>query len=242
MKRFGLIGKPISHSLSPALFRAAYGGRYDYDLIETPDFESAWKEFLEHYDGINVTAPYKEQALEKADILSEECEAIGATNLLIKTPEGIKAYNTDYSAVALMLLELLSKRPLSTALVIGCGGAGKAATVAALEMGLKTSIANRNTGKASEFASGLGEMFGAKKAPKVYPLTELPDADIVLYTLPLKIEGLEKFSETPTIEANYKDPVLNGESGRQWLLSQAVNGYSLFTAEKPDAEAMTRII
>ena len=34
MKKFGLIGHPISHSLSPALFKAAYGGKYAYELIE----------------------------------------------------------------------------------------------------------------------------------------------------------------------------------------------------------------
>ena len=62
MKRFGLIGKPISHSGSPRLFRAGYHGKYEYDLIEAPDFETSWKLFLEKYDGINVTAPYKELA------------------------------------------------------------------------------------------------------------------------------------------------------------------------------------
>ena len=42
MDKFGLIGYPIAHSLSPRLFSAAYGGRYAYELIETPDFEKAW--------------------------------------------------------------------------------------------------------------------------------------------------------------------------------------------------------
>ena len=84
--KFGLIGHPIAHSLSPALFKAGYDGRYPYELIETPDFEEAYRRFLQDYDGSNVTAPFKELAFEKADILSEECKAIKATNLLIKTP------------------------------------------------------------------------------------------------------------------------------------------------------------
>ena len=101
--KFGLIGHPIAHSLSPALFKAGYDGRYPYDLIETPDFEEAYQIFLNEYDGINVTAPFKELAVQKADILSEECRIIGATNLLVKTTEGIKAYNSDYLGVRLWL-------------------------------------------------------------------------------------------------------------------------------------------
>ena len=106
MKKFGLIGHPVAHSLSPALFKAGYDGRYPYELIETPDFEEAYSRFLNEYDGINVTAPFKELAYSKADILSEECKVIKATNLLVKTPEGIKAYNSDYLGVQMWLREV----------------------------------------------------------------------------------------------------------------------------------------
>ena len=105
MKRFGLIGHPIAHSLSPALFKAGYDGRYPYDLIETADFEEAYRRFLEGYDGINVTAPFKELAYGKADILSDECKVIKATNLLVRTPEGVKAFNSDFLGVRLWLEE-----------------------------------------------------------------------------------------------------------------------------------------
>ena len=104
--KFGLIGHPIAHSLSPALFKAGYDGRYPYELIETADFEEAYERFLEGYNGINVTAPFKELAFAKADILSPECKTIGATNLLVKTPEGIKAYNSDYLGVRMWLAEI----------------------------------------------------------------------------------------------------------------------------------------
>ena len=85
--KFGLIGHPIVHSLSPALFKAGYDGRYLYELIETSDFEEAYQRFLDGYDGINVTAPFKELAFTKADILSEECLAVKATNLLGPAPQ-----------------------------------------------------------------------------------------------------------------------------------------------------------
>ena len=46
MMRFGLIGHPIGHSLSPALFSAAYAGQFCYDLIEGPYFEESYARFL----------------------------------------------------------------------------------------------------------------------------------------------------------------------------------------------------
>ena len=101
--KFGLIGYPIAHSQSPELFRKAYGGRYAYDLIEEADFYRAWQRFLDGYDAVNVTAPFKEPALRRADLPAPECLKIGATNLLVKTPEGVKAWNSDYLGV----LELL---------------------------------------------------------------------------------------------------------------------------------------
>jgi len=241
MKKFGLIGHPIAHSKSPALFKAAYDGKYPYDLIEGADFETSWKKFLDEYDGINVTAPFKELALARADVLSAECEAIGAGNIFVKTPEGIKAYNSDYSAVALLLLEAMKEQQLQTALVVGCGGAGKAAVVAAMEVGLKTRIANRSVEKAEAFADSLAEVFGKKKRPEVYNIENMPESDVVLYTLPLAVPGLENLKYKTVLEANYKDPVLNAESGKKWLLSQAVNGYVLFTGEQPNAEKMAEV-
>ena len=83
MDSFGLIGHPIAHSLSPALFTAAYGGKYPYDLIETPDFEQAWARFLAGYKAINITAPFKENAFARVNWKSPACERIGATNLVV---------------------------------------------------------------------------------------------------------------------------------------------------------------
>ena len=103
MDKFGLIGHPIAHSSSPALFSAAYGGKYIYELIETPDFDQAWARFLADYKAINVTAPFKGDAYGRVDWRSPECERVGATNLVVKTAEGTKAYNSDYRGVKALL-------------------------------------------------------------------------------------------------------------------------------------------
>ena len=132
MKRFGLIGHPIAHSLSPVLFKAGYDGRYPYELIETADFEESYARFIEGYDGINVTAPFKELAFAKAEILTDECKTIGATNLLVKTPEGIKAYNSDYLGVRMWLKEVAD-------VLSGCSAIEKRATPLAAGGGARSS-------------------------------------------------------------------------------------------------------
>ena len=218
MDRFGLIGHPITHSLSPALFRAAYGGKYAYELIQTPDFEEAWARFLSDYKAINVTAPFKGDAFGRADWTSPECGRVGATNLVVRTPEGLKAYNSDYLGVK-TLLEPLGR---GSAAVIGFGGAGKAALAAAEDLGFETRLYRH-----AEIARGV-------------------QADVVIYTLPRFTEGADRLECAHLIEANYKDPCLSGHPGyipgTEWLLQQAVSGYILMTGEQPDAAAMRTVL
>ena len=67
--KYGLIGYPIAHSKSPALFQAAYpDSDMTYDLIEETDFERAYRRFLDTYDAVNVTAPFKGDAFRKVDV------------------------------------------------------------------------------------------------------------------------------------------------------------------------------
>ena len=280
--RYGLIGHPIAHSGSPALFRRAYGGKWPYDLIETPSFDEAWERFLDAYDAINITAPFKEKAAARADIKSPEVQSIGAANIAVKTRCGVKVFNSDYLGVRMLLERLTEGMPDKKTdetsgrreedacdgplrvLVVGYGGAGKAAAAAARDMGLETTVCNRSD-------HGL---------VSVRPLSEIPEsgADIVLYTLPMLIPEMETFfarvrkGEIPgpqmLIEANYRDPVFapafpdiafphpvpdGGKAfpsvparsvplpegcrytpGEDWLLAQAVTGYEILTGIKPE--------
>lgn len=235
MKRFGLIGDPIAHSLSPLLFNAGYAGECIYELIEGEDFETSWNKFLESYDGINVTAPFKEKAWAKADILSDECRLIGASNLIVKTPEGTKAFNSDYLGVRKWLEEaVLSQEQVSgtpqervSAAVIGCGGAGKAAAAASALMGFRTVLVNRDMSKAqaivenhSRFAASYP---GAVPASlEIVPISDVLDVfrscDIILYNLPVSLPELSLLPEALAdgrgrifLEANYRNPSFDEE-------------------------------
>ena len=279
--KFGLIGHPIAHSLSPALFKAGYDSRYPYQLIEGADFEDSYRRFLEGYDGINVTAPFKEPAFAKADILSPECKAIGATNLLVKTPDGIKAYNSDYLGVRMWLSEVAeglksvlppwpqgegpttkewegffsSPQPPQTAvkaLIVGLGGAGKAAAAAAESLGMEVIRMNRTI-----------------RDERTKPLSDFREcfreADIIIYNIPTAIPELYELADEDfgagrpkyILEANYRkpsfdevllqkmrtaNPMAEYTSGKIWLLYQAVTGYEIFTGEKPDLRKMSDVL
>lgn len=252
MKRFGIIGDPISHSLSPLLFRAAYGGKYPYELIEGSDFTLSWERFVSDYDGINVTAPFKEMAAAKADISSDAVRRSGATNLLVKTPEGIFAENSDYLGVMMTLrLHGISS---GKALIIGLGGAGRAAALAALDSGCRVGLMNRTRERAERFAAGLPEA-GFTVLDLSDMKAAIKEADLILYTATFPAEGLDKlsaedFAGKTVLEANYRSPSLSEEllsrsraiSGREWLLNQAIAGYRTFTGENPDTEKMTQTL
>ena len=255
MKRFGLIGHPVAGSFSPKLFAAAYGGRYAYDLLEGADFGASWQRFLDEYDGINITAPFKESAFRAVDALSDDARLCGAVNLAVKTPAGIVGYNTDVAGVVLAVREALAglaspdPQPvipgstgnlLKEALVVGCGGAGRAAAVAALRLGCRVTLANRTPSRAAALAEDLGCAW--------VPVEDLPalSPDLVIYTVPGPMDGFPEFPGAIILEANYRTPCLEGRgkvyiSGRRWLLFQAVAGYEIFTGETPDAGAMFRI-
>ena len=241
--KFALIGHPVAGSLSPRLFKAAYGGRYPYDLIDEPAFEAAWERFLAGYDGINVTAPFKQDAFANVSRLTPDALATGAVNLVVRNGQETVGYNTDVEGVLGAVRE--TGLPVSDALIVGAGGAARAAAVAALRLGCRVTIANRTLSKADELAYSLGcEAVSLAHMGSLTP-------DLVIYTLPgsapLTLEG-SLFRNALVLEAEYKHPVLADipcrayVGGRRWLLWQAVAGYALFTGEEPDAEKMSSVL
>ena len=234
MPEFGLIGHPIEHSQSPRLFEAAYHGRYSYDLIRGEYFEESYSRFLKGYKAVNVTAPFKEKAYAKADIVSGPVALTGAANILVNTPEGVKAYNSDFTGVILTVADALFPGIVRefygtfgavahvkvhqfvraqlgvhyvrrpAALVTGLGGAGKAAALASAEMGFATTVMNRTASKADAFVEGLPE-YGFRVAPIGSFREELKRADLLVYALPA---ALDCFTELGVEDFSSKPIVL----------------------------------
>ena len=306
MAKYGLIGDPIATSRSPLLFEAAYKGQeqpdgsaYKYDLIEGSDFETSFKKFIDEYQAINVTAPFKELAYARVEELAEQGKGvisgpvarIGATNLLVKTSEGIAAHNSDFTGIVAAIAEAyypgiveefikeygdrffiklhqfflmsLSRRfyQQPQALIVGCGGAGRAAAVAAGELGFGTVLMNRTLEKAQAIAQAMPEYEFFPDPIKDFK-EAVKECDLIIYTLPVALPEIEEFSaddfakkgacdEKVIMEANYKNPSFDEIArakiaaaegiyipGDRWLLYQALTGYHFMTGLTPDLKAM----
>lgn len=243
--KYGLIGYPISHSKSPELFRAAYTDHPElsYDLIEEDDFEKAYRRFLQEYDAVNVTAPFKGDAFRKVEVADTIARELFAVNILKKKDGKIYGYNSDFWALQ-RLLRPYAGTPRPNVLVIGCGGAAKAAALAALKLKMSVRVANRDFRKAREFCFTGGGMIPLRleQVP-----AQMASIQILIYALPVIIDLVDALplEGKVVVEANYKDPCLKDRcaeagatyiSGMDWLVGQAIEGYQLMTGLQPDAE------
>lgn len=120
-KHFGLIGKSLAHSFSPAIHAMLAG--YDYKLYALS--EDALEDFLNQapLDGFNVTIPYKQTVFDLCDERSAQAKRIGSVNTVLKRGSRLYGFNTDYNGFSDLLGE---DRAYQKALVLGSGGASKA--------------------------------------------------------------------------------------------------------------------
>lgn len=236
--KFALIGHPVAGSLSPVLIKAAYRGRHTYDLVDRASFDDAWQVFVQQYDGINVTAPFKQDAFARVNVRDAKARATGAVNLVIPCREGYAGYNTDVDGVLVALQETGLR--FADALVVGTGGAARAAAYAAQALGCSVTVCGRSLEKAAAL--------GCRAVS--FEEASLMQPDVILYTLPGRApvpSGLP-FAGAVVLEAEYRMPQLSSVacrlyvSGRRWMLGQAVAGYRLFTGEEPCVEEMLKVL
>lgn len=247
--RFAVAGNPVSHSLSPALFRAAYGNcGHTYGLLEAASASEVIDRFRsEGYDGLNITAPFKESILDFVDVRSELDISIGAVNTIYVRDGKVHSFNSDFAGVQECIKGYT--KPGSCVTVLGCGGAGKAAALAAAGLGCRVMVINRSFDKADAFARKFFMQAGRPEETS----SIIKHSDIIINTLPEHLPVLDNldFTGKTILEANYKSPQLdflqnikgvNYISGRYWLLYQAVQSFRLFTGTEPDLKSMTLLI
>lgn len=163
----GVVGSPVRHSLSPLIHNAwltAAGMDGVYVPFAPP--MDGFKDFVKGLRGgavrgLNVTLPFKEEALVAADEISPRADLAGAANLLVFTAEGrILADNTD----GLGLLHAFQAQApgfdpkAGPVVILGAGGAARGAAAAFVEAGApQVRIVNRTFMRAEQIAGGLGD-------------------------------------------------------------------------------------
>jgi len=257
MKRLAVIGHPVGHSRSPAMHAAALAAlglaaEWSYEAIDLPPDE------LEHgvramagegFAGANVTVPHKSAALALADTLSETAREIGAANTLSFAAGEIRADNTDAQG----LLDALPGSPAGKrALVLGAGGAARAAVWALVRERAEVEVWNRTALRAEHLCAELG---GAPVAA--------PDAaayELIVNSSAAGMGGEDPFAELPLDPAGMvaDQTVLDlvyGEQPSRLLAAAAAAGASvvdgievlvrqgalslrIWTGQEPSLEAM----
>jgi shikimate dehydrogenase len=152
LRRFGLIGFPLSHSFSPKYFREKFEKECidaAYDLFPLKNL-SEWPGLLEScsFSGINVTLPYKTSIMPYLDEIDTEAAIIGAVNTIQFRDGKTKGYNTDVWGFEHSLLQLISSPDhIREALVLGSGGSSKAVIYVLKKLGIPFLTVSRDAGR-----------------------------------------------------------------------------------------------
>ena len=152
MKRYGLIGHPLKHSLSRHLFneKFEYEGLdclYQHFDLKTLD---ELHEVMEKYPdlcGFNVTLPYKEAIIPMLDDIDDVAKEVGAVNVVKITDGKLKGYNTDVYGFEQLLNRAINGKTIEHALVLGTGGASKAVQYVLKQKGIPFALVSRDAEK-----------------------------------------------------------------------------------------------
>lgn len=161
---YGVIGAPIAHSRSPLVHNLAFA-HHGLDAVYVPflvhDATAFWRAARGWLAGLSITLPHKEALLTAADELEAEARAIGAINTLYRRDGRWVGANTDAEAIADGCASLLNGLRGRRALVLGAGGAARAAVQALRRGGAEVTVANRTAAR----AAALAREFGVRAVP-----------------------------------------------------------------------------
>ena len=242
---YGLIGEKLSHSWSAAIHEKL--GSFPYQLHELS--ASELKGFLKDqpWRGLNVTIPYKKDAYALADSVSEDAQAVGAANTLVKDVNGfIAADNTDVYGFEYLVKSLKVNLSQKKAMVFGAfGGAGQAICYALKKGGAYVVGVSRNPHENSSYVDcaitydQLKLHYDADLLVNATPVGMFPHAGVS----PLSKEELSAFTSLQCVIDLIYNPLrsqllLDAESlgilsanGLKMLVAQAARASSLFLGQ-----------
>ncbi|HHV39760.1 MAG TPA: hypothetical protein GXX61_00010 [Bacteroidales bacterium] len=244
MGPFAVIGYPVSESMSPALFRAAYPQfpKDTYGYIETNCCTTALKQMETlGIQGANITMPLKTDCIAYAQKTSVVVKKIGAANLLIRENNSLSAFNTDMFGVLGSFQANGIHVTDQHALVIGAGGAGRAAALALEEAGAHVFMANRTVRTA--------HMYSLEDIPQL-----LSRCSLVVNTTPVAIDDnlfLNITKQHTVLDAAYRTAPLKKATvrakglylnGYHWIYHQGIESFRKMTGLEPDTAAMRRLL
>jgi shikimate dehydrogenase len=154
----GVIGWPVEHSRSPQMHNAAFAETgLDWAYVAMPVEPERLEQALRGlaalgFAGVNVTIPHKQAVAQLCDELSDDARRAGSVNTVLVGEGGrLRGETTDGAG----MLDAIGTLPGGGALVLGAGGAARAAAVALRDAGMRVGIAARRPGAAAALAAEL---------------------------------------------------------------------------------------
>lgn len=242
--RFGVIGDPVEHSLSPRMHAAGFaalGIDAEYVTMRVPGTEGASVEGamreLAATGGGNVTLPHKGRAALALDEMTDAVHETGACNCFWETDAGrLAGDNTDVTGIAEVLEGLLGGRSPGKVLILGAGGAAAAAAVAADRLGAAAlGIANRTPARAARLAARL-QRSGRAARPEPWPAAGTCDVVINATSLGLAANdplpaSFDRLTSRLALDLVYVGAVEraggdDADGGTSWTRAAAARGIS----------------
>lgn len=136
--KFGLLGRTLGHSFSPRIHSAL--GNTNYELFEREP--SQLQEFFAdpELQGINITIPYKVNALEACDVVDPRAERIGCVNTMVRKDGKWHGYNTDYDGFVFTLQHAGIDVSGKECIILGDGASSATVHVALEDLGAKNIV------------------------------------------------------------------------------------------------------
>ena len=257
MQVFGLVGNPVGHSLSPPMHEAAYdvcGMDARYVTFEpAPDDVEAAVAGADALGiaGLNVTIPFKQDVLSVVEP-DELAARIGAVNTVDFGGETPRGYNTDAAGVRRSFAHHGVELDGRDAVVVGAGGAGRAAAFALADAGATVHVANRTAERAVELAEDVPGATGSGLAE----LDRIERADVLVNATSVGMESDETpvprehlHEDLAVLDAVYspietrllRDAAAAGATaidGAWMLLFQGVEAFERWTGRDAPVDAM----
>jgi shikimate dehydrogenase len=256
-KIFGILGRPVTHSLSPVIHNAAFrhsGVNAVYVAFPVTDFRKAVAGLRGlGIVGVSVTIPFKEEILPLLDALDPRAAEIGAVNTVVNREGRLIGYNTDWLGAVTALAANISLKGRHV-LILGAGGASRAIAYGILQAGGQVSLTDVDTSRAAAMAGTLGAEALSPDALDRCPATILVNATPVGMTpevdgIPINPDLLGRFDVVMDIVYQPLQTRLLREAqargaatidGLQMLIHQGAAQFELFTGQKAPTEVMAQ--
>jgi shikimate dehydrogenase len=258
----GVIGWPVSHSLSPLIHNAAFAAlEMDWAYVPLPVPPGNVLEALRGlralgFAGANVTMPHKTEVAALADELTDDARLLWSVNTLVVTTDGVVGHNTDCPGFDRFITRDAGFDAADkTALVFGAGGAARACAVALARAGLRELvIALRDPSHAQSLRDAVDDI-GTKVSAVSFDEAPTVTADLVVNATPLGAHGeslpipalgpdvlvvdlLYRPRQTPLLAAA-RDAGASSYSGLGLLLHQAGLAFELWTGRPAPLDVMS---